>query len=496
MAAAVIPHARIRELRDRSWTAALIEALHGADASERDAIGETLAALIDPRAVAGLTAIVVSPSGPRALRELAGAILRGYYDAPPPHVLQGWWVKGDRVLRRHALRSMPDEAAEVLEVAADPRHPLYGDAIAQLAWGYEEPAHQQLKIAALVHADPDVRVIAADALVWDEPVAAEAALIAALADPIAEVALAARAALIYYDSRRVMRALATVPAPAGAEHFADDVRADVAVRVRAQPAAVRAHLADWLRPIADLLPADDEDDATRAPAPRSPTATEPPGADEILALLAIVDGPWALARAQLGRVAPAAVAPAARAAIAERATTHPDADVRALATGWLAAWADEPRLRALLDDDAFLVRKAAAYACAALPPTPALAARLLAHLHHPGVASTHARETLASYAVHAPPAEALPVLDALAGDDRRESVRTHAVHLLTERGARARLAPRMAALADPPRVTWALHIALLEAARRLALPAPAAADLAEVDSLAVQLALAELATAD
>lgn len=494
MAVAVIPHARIRELRDRSWTAALIEALHGADAGERDAIGETLAALIDPRAVAGLTAIVVSPSGPRALRELAGAILRGYYDAPPPHVLQGWWTKGDRVLRRHALRSMPDEAAEVLEVAADPRHPLYGDAIAQLAWGYEEPAHQQLKIAALAHADPDVRVIAADALVWDEPVAAEPALIAALADPIVEVALAARAALIYYDSRRVLRALSTVPAPAGAEHFADDVRADVADRVRAQPAAVRAHLAAWLRPIADLLPA--ADDAVRVPGPRPPTATEPPGADEILALLAIVDGPWALARAQLGRVAPAAVAADARAVIAERAATHPDADVRALATGWLAAWADESRLRALLDDDAFLVRKAAAYACAALPPTPALAARLLAHLHHPGVASTHARETLASYAVHAPAAEALPILDGLAGDDRRESVRTHAVHLLTERGARAQLAPRMAALAEPPRVTWALHIALLEAARRLALPAPAAADLADVDSLAVQLALAELATAD
>ena len=180
-----------------------------------------------------------------------------------------------------------------------------------------------------------------------------------------------------------------------------------------------------------------------------------------------------------------------RARITERALDHDDADVRALAAGWVAAWHDEPGLHTLLDDDAFLVRKAAAYAYAALPPDPSVAARLLAHLHRAGVASTHARETLCSYAVHARPDEALPILAALARDDRRESVRHTAIDLLTMRGARALLA---AGLAAPPRITWAVHVALLEAARRLALPAPAAADLEDVDSLAVQVALAELAT--
>ena len=500
-AAAAIPHERIREQRDRSWTATLIEALYGGDDDERTAIAETLGVLADPRAVAGLTAIVVAAAAAPALREVAGALLRHHHDPPPVHVVNSWWQQGDRVLRRHALRSMPDESAEVVAVASDPRHPLHADAIAELMFGYEEPAHQRLKVAALGHNDPRVRLAAADALLWDEPRAAEDALVSALDDRAVEVALAARATLVYYDSRHVLRALSTVAPPAGAEHFAATARSSFTAVVRSRSRAVQREIAPWLRPILDLLDADEDhddedarsdDDASRDVAADRPEA---PGVDEILALLEVVDGPWALPRAQLGHVDPGTVGPDARAAIAERAAGHPDSDVRALAADWLAAWRDEPRLRELLDDDAFLVRKAAAYAYAALPPDPALAARLLAHLERRGVASTHARETLRSFAVHARADELLPILRDLALADRRESVRDTAIGLLVERSARDLLAPMMTGLVDAPRVTWAIHVGLLEAARRLALPAPDAAALVDVDSLQVQLALAELATA-
>lgn len=497
-AAAAIPHERIRDLRDRSWTATLIEALYGGDDDERVEIAETLGVLADPRAVPGLTAIVVASAATPALREVAGALLRHHHDAPPVHVVHSWWQQGDRVLRRHALRSMPDESSEVLAVASDPRHPLHADAIAELMFGYEEPAHQQLKVAALGHLDPRVRLAAADALLWDEPRAAEAALVSALDDRAVEVALAARATLVYYDSRHVLRALSTVAPPTGAEHFAATARSSFTDVVRSRSRAVQRQLAPWLRPILDLLDddedRDDDDDATDDDGAGS-DRPEAPGADEILALLEVVDGPWALPRAQLGLVDPMTVAADARAAIAERAAGHPDSDVRALTADWLAAWRDEPRLRELLDDDAFLVRKAAAYAYAALPPDPALAAGLLAHLERRGVASTHARETLRSFAVHARPDELLPILRDLALADRRESVRDTAIGLLVERSARDVLAPMMIGLAAPPRVTWAVHVGLLEAARRLALPAPDAAALVDVDSLQVQLALAELATA-
>ena len=495
-AAAAIPHQRIRELRDRSWTPVLLEALHGADRRERQAIAETLGVLADPREVPALTAIVVSPSGSPALRELAGALLREHHEAPPAEILHRWWERGDRVLRRHALRSMPPCSADVLEVARDPRHALHLDAVAELAIGYEEPAHQQLKIAALAHPDARVRVAAAEALVFDEPRAAEAALIAALEDDAPEVALAARATLVHYDSRRALRALASVPGPAGSEVFAEEAQQSFGAAVAAHSRAVRTHLAFWLRPVADLV--DVRALVGAAPTPPAPRRAAPfshPDADELRAVLEIVDGPWALPRAELDHVDPATVVPSVRDELAARIVAHADPDVRALGARWLAVWGDEARLRALLDDDTELVRNQATYAAAALPRSPALATIMRAQLARADVAGVHAVETLQSYAAHAPPAALVPALVELATSDRREAVRARAIELLTEHGARDELAPMMARLAEPPAVTWAVHLALLAAARRLALPAHEAIALLDVDSLHVQLALAELATA-
>ena len=488
--AAGIPHDEIRDLRDRSWTLTLIEALFGADERERGAIGETLRVLADPHAVPALTAIVVSPNRSPALREVASEALRGL-GAPPAELVRRWWEHGDRVLRRHALRSMGDGAREVLEVAGDPRHPFHADAIGALTIGHREPAEQRLKLDALGHADAAVREAAARALSWDAPLAGEEPLLAALADPAPAVRRAARMALTGYDSRRALRALWTSAPPSGDGLRAEEAAAHFVEELQGHSRAVRARLEAWLEPVADLIKLGCEATWPSWLTSRVVAPQPGPGADEVLAILAIESGPWRLPREALGRVDPSAIEPSARAVIGARVLEHPDRDVRSLATAWLASWGDEARLRELLDEDDDSVRGSALYVLDRLPRSPALAATLLERFRADDLAHPHDVTVLCGYAAHAADGEVARVLvDATA--HRHEGVRSAAVALLAERSAGAVLAPLMARLADPPEVTWAVHLALLDAAARLDLPAPAAAALVDVDSLRVQLALARL----
>jgi hypothetical protein len=69
-------------------------------------------------------------------------------------------------------------------------------------------------------------------------------------------------------------------------------------------------------------------------------------------------------------------------------------------------------------------------------------------------------------------------------------VRTRAIHALTARGERAAIASLVDLLERPPAVTWAVHIALLDGLFRLGERPAAAAALAEVDDLHVQVELA------
>ncbi len=138
------------------------------------------------------------------------------------------------------------------------------------------------------------------------------------------------------------------------------------------------------------------------------------------------------------------------------------------------------------------MRKAAAYHCAALAPDPALAPILWRHLHAPGTASTHARETLASWVVHVDRAAAVAPLVGLVREDPRESVRTRAVEALVGLEAREAVRELCALLQAPPRVTWAVHLAILEGCLALAVDPGPLAMLDEVDALHVQLALARL----
>ena len=66
-----------------------------------------------------------------------------------------------------------------------------------MEWGFEERRFQALKIAALSHPDPSLRETAANVLLWDEPVAAEGPLLAALDDTEERVAASAANTLQY-----------------------------------------------------------------------------------------------------------------------------------------------------------------------------------------------------------------------------------------------------------------------------------------------------------
>ena len=95
---------------------------------------------------------------------------------------------------------------------------------------------------------------------------------------------------------------------------------------------------------------------------------------------------------------------------------------------------------------------------------------------------------------HAEAGVALPRLVSLAAERRqREGLRVAAIWHLEAGGAVeevGRLAPVL--LREPPAVTWALHIAVLDALAALALPAPDLGPLREVDNQHMQEAVARV----
>jgi HEAT repeat protein len=159
----------------------------------------------------------------------------------------------------------------------------------------------------------------------------------------------------------------------------------------------------------------------------------------------------------------------------------------------LQAWQDVPGLADLLRDPEFLVRKSAMYALGELPPKPGIAKMAWDYLHRPDVLGVHASETLATLVRHADPAAAERWLSWIAGDHGRgEGLRVTALEKLAGLGAAEQVTQLTGLLRQPPEVTWALHIALLEAVANLDLPVPDIRTLREVDHLCIQEAIATL----
>jgi HEAT repeat protein len=202
---------------------------------------------------------------------------------------------------------------------------------------------------------------------------------------------------------------------------------------------------------------------------------------ELLALVENPDGEWAAKKQALRVVSWDAYTEAERQRLSVVLTEHPDPVVREIAATPLATWSYRAELLTLATDPSFLVRKSAIYGLTSVPADPTIAAFAWDYALHD--AGTAAYEALRTYVAHAPPAQAKDRLTELARTDPRESIQTTAISSLTALHAAPELESLLPLLRDPPGVTWAVHIAILDALRSLRLPAPDLDDLAAVDNL-------------
>jgi HEAT repeat protein len=485
-----LDHEQVRDTGNRSWTFALLDEVRSASASEseRGEAFRTLAYLEDYRSVGPLTAMVEDNRLPGSVREAASKVLRDIDDTTTPERRRAWWDSGDQVMMTHALRVMERSEADIVAVVAgDDRHPLQALALDAMTFGFDQAEYQPIKIRALDHPDARVRRVAADVLLWDEPVAAEGALVRAATDPSVDVAVAAVDTLEYYPTRRVLRALADLADTAidrvrvvAAKSF-ERVRGDFEDAVSSGCREEAAFLRDWVKPVADLLrwPDPVEDDEAWSLPVRMPRLTISESA--VLALVLDPDGEWAPRHRALLEIAWEAFGPSERERLSKVLTTHPDPGVRAIAGAPLAAWSMGEELAGLTVDPSFAVRKSAMYSLGLVTRDPALAVPAWEYLWC--TSGTTAYEALRTYVAHAPAEEAKPRLVELAQTDARESVRNTAVSCLVDLGASREIASLVPLLAEPPGVTWAVHIQILEGLRKLGLPAPALDGLAAVDNL-------------
>lgn len=496
-------YAAITATGDRSHTRTLLARLRTADLNDDELRPLTiaLAAASDPRAIAPLKEILADAAARPELRRAVGRSFGDWqYDGISDAQWLAWWRAGDPVLREIAFAQLGMVGREeVLAVANDPSHPLHRDAIVRLRYGFESPAHQRVKIAALAHSDPRVREAAAYALVYDEPVCAEDALLAATRDPDPGVVAEACYALGYYLTRRVY-----VRLDALREHPDARVREQLTLSLDAlrdefvygaREPEVGASLRAWMEPIEHIL-AFTEDELRpfeRAPPPIAAPAKKlgPPSLDAVVACLEDEDATVEALRA-LQRETDWRAFSAGEREVIVRAFERRYDPVRTLVECHVArCWEDVARLMARADHGDFIIRKHAMYELGELaerrPEVAALAWRMLAEIPY---GSVHATETLHTYARHAPPDEAPLRLYSVAADEEQpESLRLEAVYHLDRLRARRELTALAHLLERPPPCTWAFHVALIEALVRVGV-APRVDHLRAVDHLHVQRAVA------
>ncbi|AWM36517.1 hypothetical protein [Gemmata obscuriglobus] len=471
---------------------------------ERPDVVNALVAVSDPRAVPILERILTDRARTATVREAAGYVLRNmeYLDVDwSEDTLRGWWNSPDAVLHRHALRSMGAAACPdiVRAVARDPAHPLRATALDRMIFFFDAPADVDMKIEALAASAPEVRATAAKILFWDEPVAAETALVTAAADPVERVAVEALLTLQYYPSRHVIRSLhgrldhPTEPIRHAARESWDEIRLGCLRYVCDDGPRVSARVRRWLAPVWDLLSYTDEELAPLASEPfaaQLARETQPPIPSDLVRLLADPDTSPKMLEEVLWGKAWAMYPPNARRQVRPVMLNHTDPLVRQRSIEPLRAWGDTDGLLALAGDPDFGVRKSAMYELSRLPPDPHIAALAWDHLHQPQTVGTHATETLATFVAHADRNEAVQRLQSIAADrNRPEKLRVAAVDHLTTLQATDEIRPLTKLLAEPPAVTWALHIAALGAATDLALSV-SCSHLDDVDNLHLQVALA------
>lgn len=504
--APMIPYAEITETADRRWTFRLLERLGTADLSvaERDDLVAALQAVSDPRALGPLEAALCDAARPAGVRRAASAALRGMHYLVrdvSADTLRRWWREGDAALRRHALLSIDGTNCPdiVLAVAKNPVHELHGEALGRMNFLFDLPEHEEVKIAALGHPDPQVRETAATVLLWDEPVRAEGPLIAATLDPVPAVAAEACHTLQYYPSLRTASCLYRLrdhPAEKVRQEAAasfESVRGEFLLGLRLPGRQVTDHVRRWLEPVWDVLaftadelrPVEGDTWPAQPPAPKQalPLST-------VLEMLAHPDASPKTIQESLWSNDWRLYTETEWRRLRRALLDHSDPLVRQEAASAFESWHDADGLLALVEDDDFSVRKAAVYQLGRLPPRLRIADLAWEHLQRPDVLGVHAIETLDTFVRHADPEVAVRRLSWIAGDHgRREELRTAALYHLTQLPAVEQLAQLAGLLLELPVVTWSLHIAWLDAKARLGLPSPDIGHLLEVDNLHVQEAV-------
>jgi YD repeat-containing protein len=533
-----IPLERISDTMNRSWTIRVANILRDPqDPRYRQAVS-TLHELEDYPSAPEITELILDGSLPTQTRLDLSGVVRGWGYRPNSDIVRQWWTDGDAIVKHHAILSMGfDESDVVLDVASHPDHLHHGAAIDAMIFGYEKPEHQALKIAALDHADPTVRMIAASGLHWDEPLDAELPLIRRAHDLVKEVAVTAISTLRYYPSLRCVTELYELTKSSNSQIAAAAVESLLEVRDTIMNHAFDAPFEfardRWLASLPDMaaitaplkvklaargssaarttLAQDraesesgnisDETSGDAATSPKPLPSPVPmnsnyvePSVDNLIALYSDTSGPWRLKWDAFHHIVEWSVllSAAEQDRLAAFILEHPDMMFRCRGTMMLAKWNDHPTLLQLMYDPVFTVRKSATYALGLTQPNRIVADHLWDHLQKEFVSSTHGKETLKSYVVHADQAQALDRLSQLARHDQRGSIRYQAVECLSELDALYQLSELNDLLADPPAQTWSLHTALLRAAGKFKYRPPEAQVLVDVDNAYVQGALALL----
>jgi hypothetical protein len=293
------------------------------------------------------------------------------------------------------------DADLVVPVAQNQDHTNYRDAINALEFGFELPEYQALKIAALSHADPDVRETGANVLLWDEPLAAFESLLELTEDSVPAVAETACNTLKYYPTQHVYDRMKGV----AAEHADPKVRAqaeDSLYEIRwgllraIDDDVRRPYLRRWLAPLWDELEVTPEEmmpPERGEPSQRKPTLHA--SASEVEAFLDNLDtSPQAISHFYYEQDW-LAIAETERSHLVDRFVTHPDHTTRESVTIALEQWQHVDGLVTLFHDPNFLVRKSATYHLSQLQTSlREVAAMLWDHLGEPDAWGTHSYETL------------------------------------------------------------------------------------------------------
>jgi hypothetical protein len=155
--------------------------------------------------------------------------------------------------------------------------------------------------------------------------------------------------------------------------------------------------------------------------------------------------------------------------------------------GLLGAWSRTERLLAVAEDAHLIVCKSAMYYLGDTPKSGLVAEAAWRYLSDSS--GTTAQETLRTYVHHAPRDQATKRLLAIAYDDPREGVQAGAIGHLADLAAATEVSALELLLLRAPAVTWAVHIAVLDAMQEVEMPARNIEHLRAVDNLDLTLSV-------